>query len=91
MSFRAVEVVRQYPGVQFILNHCGLPYERDEHTMHVWKEGEPLVGIIWSVWRKRCDNLNGCLMMRESGNKWWERVVGVYNWSFKNNNRCLSF
>eukprot|EP00731_Ephydatia_muelleri_P033619 Em0034g1a len=35
----AVEAVRQNPGVQFILNHCGLPYERDEHTMRVWREG----------------------------------------------------
>ena len=52
LSFRAVEAVRQNPGVQFILNHCGLPYERDEHTMRVWREGEPLVGIIWNARRK---------------------------------------
>lgn len=36
---KAIEAVRQNPGIYFILNHCGLPYERDEHTMHIWREG----------------------------------------------------
>ena len=53
MSFRAVEAVSQNPRVQFILSYCELPYERDEHTMCVWKESEPLVGIIWSTWKEQ--------------------------------------
>jgi predicted TIM-barrel fold metal-dependent hydrolase len=28
-----------FPGVMFMVNHCGLPYERDTQTMKIWREG----------------------------------------------------
>jgi predicted TIM-barrel fold metal-dependent hydrolase len=36
---RAAEVTRMFPGVMFMVNHCGLPYERDTQTMKIWREG----------------------------------------------------
>ena len=36
---RAAEVVKQYPNVMVMLEHCGLPYEKDEPSMKLWKEG----------------------------------------------------
>jgi predicted TIM-barrel fold metal-dependent hydrolase len=36
---RAAEVTRQFPGVKFMVNHCGLPYERDPDTMKIWRGG----------------------------------------------------
>ena len=36
---RAVDVVRQYPKVSFILDHLGLPFERDSDSLAKWKEG----------------------------------------------------
>lgn len=35
----AYEVVRKYNNLQFILNHCGLPYEKDEASKKLWKQG----------------------------------------------------
>ena len=32
-------MVRQFPNVMVMLNHCGAPYIRDEPTMKVWREG----------------------------------------------------
>ena len=37
---RAAEVTRQFPDVMFMVDHCGLPYERDSATMKVWREGK---------------------------------------------------
>jgi len=36
---RAAEAVRSVPNVRIMVDHCGLPYERDETTMRVWREG----------------------------------------------------
>ena len=36
---RSADVVQQFPNVQFMVDHCGLPYERDEDTMQLWREG----------------------------------------------------
>ena len=36
---RSAEVAKKFPGVMFMLNHCGLPYERDEAKMKEWREG----------------------------------------------------
>ena len=36
---RAADLVRKFPHILVMLNHCGVPYERDETTMKVWKEG----------------------------------------------------
>ena len=36
---RSADVVRQFPGVQFMVEHCGMPYDRDEETMKVWRQG----------------------------------------------------
>ena len=38
-TYRAAEVVKQYPNVMVMLKHCGLPYQRDEPSMKLWKEG----------------------------------------------------
>ena len=38
--YRAAVVTRQFPGVMFMVDHCGLPFERDEATMRLWREGE---------------------------------------------------
>ena len=37
---RASEVMRMYPNVQFIVDHNGLPVDRDEEGIKLWKEGE---------------------------------------------------
>lgn len=37
---RSASVADKFPGIQFIVDHCGIPYERDEATMKVWKEGK---------------------------------------------------
>lgn len=39
-TYRAAEVTRQFPGVMFMVNHCGLPYERDSNTMKLWRDGK---------------------------------------------------
>lgn len=39
LTFRAAEVVKQYPNIVVMVNHCGLPYEKDEANMKLWKEG----------------------------------------------------
>ena len=36
---RAAEVVKQYPNVMVMVDHCGLPYEKDEASTKLWKEG----------------------------------------------------
>ena len=36
---RSADVVRQFPGVMFMVDHCGLPYERDDETMKLWRDG----------------------------------------------------
>ena len=35
----AYEVVRKFPNLQFILDHCGLPYEKDDDTKKLWRQG----------------------------------------------------
>jgi len=35
----AYEVVKKFSNIQFILNHCGLPYEKEVDARHLWKEG----------------------------------------------------
>ena len=37
---RAAAVARQFPRVMFMVDHCGLPYERDAVTMKLWRSGE---------------------------------------------------
>ena len=39
LFLRAAEAVRSVPNVKIMVDHCGLPYERDDATMRVWKEG----------------------------------------------------
>lgn len=36
---RSADLVRKFPNIPVMLNHCGAPYERDEAAMKVWKEG----------------------------------------------------
>lgn len=36
---RAAEVARQFPNVKFMMQHCCLPYVRDEDSMKLWREG----------------------------------------------------
>ncbi|XP_064404857.1 uncharacterized protein y4mH-like isoform X1 [Halichondria panicea] len=36
---RAAAVVRDHPRVMVMVNHCGVPYERDPESMRVWREG----------------------------------------------------
>ena len=38
--FRAAAVVKQYPGVKVMLDHCGMPFERDPQSMKIWREGD---------------------------------------------------
>ena len=44
----AYEVVKKFPNLQFILDHCGLPYEKDDVSKKLWKQGT-LNGIISSL------------------------------------------
>ena len=37
---RASVVAKQFPNITFVLDHCGLPYERDDVSMATWREGE---------------------------------------------------
>ena len=37
---RSAEVAKTFPGVMFMVDHCGLPYERDEAKMKEWREGD---------------------------------------------------
>ena len=39
---RAAAVVRDHPGVMVMVDHCGIPYERDTDSMKVWREGSDL-------------------------------------------------
>ena len=39
----AYEVVKKFPNMQFILDHCGLPYEKEDEAKKLWKEGTDLV------------------------------------------------
>ena len=36
---RASEVARTNPSVNFVVDHCGIPFERDEAKMRQWREG----------------------------------------------------
>ena len=36
---RSVGVVKRFPGIMFMLDHCGIPYERDEEKMAERREG----------------------------------------------------
>ena len=35
----AYEVVKKFPNLQFILDHCGLPFEKDDAAKKLWKQG----------------------------------------------------
>ena len=53
-------MVGQFPKVWFMVDHCGLPYDRDEATMKLWREGE------WQTATPGLDTFmlvgtNGCL------------------------------
>ena len=37
---RSAEVIKQYPNVMVMVDHCGIPYERDEANMKLWREGK---------------------------------------------------
>lgn len=37
---RASEVARANPTVDFVVDHCGIPFERDERNMRLWREGQ---------------------------------------------------
>ena len=43
---RSAAVVQKFPGIMFMVDHCGLPYERDEETMKLWRDGMWLVTVI---------------------------------------------
>ena len=32
-------MVKNHPGVRVMVDHCGIPYERDADSMTVWREG----------------------------------------------------
>ena len=36
---RSAKVAAKYPNVMFMVDHCGIPYERDQATMATWREG----------------------------------------------------
>ena len=36
---RAADVVSKFPNIWFMVDHCGIPYERDEKSMITWREG----------------------------------------------------
>ena len=36
---RSAQVATKYPNVMFMVDHCGLPYERDQAKMTEWREG----------------------------------------------------
>ncbi len=36
---RAAEVAKDHPGVMVMVDHCGIPYEKDPESMRVWREG----------------------------------------------------
>jgi predicted TIM-barrel fold metal-dependent hydrolase len=40
----AARLVRDFPDLQFALNHCGSPIDRNEEGMRRWREGLALVG-----------------------------------------------
>lgn len=37
---RASEVARTNSSVNFVVDHCGIPFERDEASMRQWREGQ---------------------------------------------------
>lgn len=37
---RAREVARGNSSVNFVVDHCGIPFERDEASMRQWREGQ---------------------------------------------------
>lgn len=43
--YRAAEVVTQFPKLMFMLEHCGLPMQRDQAAMKLWKEGRIFLTI----------------------------------------------
>ena len=38
---RSAVVTKRFPGIMFMVDHCGLPYERDDDTMAERREGYP--------------------------------------------------
>ena len=44
---RSAEVIKQYPNVMVMLDHCGVPYERDEANMKLWREGKGVCVVSW--------------------------------------------
>ena len=36
---RASRVIGNHPNIQFIIDHNGLPYDKDEETVKAWQEG----------------------------------------------------
>ena len=48
ISCRAADVVKQYPNAMVMVDHCGLPYVRDEPTMKLWREGRYLLYQLYS-------------------------------------------
>lgn len=42
VHYRSAEVIKRYPNVMVMVDHCGIPYERDEANMKLWREGKAL-------------------------------------------------
>ncbi len=38
---RSAVVTKRFPGIMFMVDHCGIPYERDDDTMAERREGYP--------------------------------------------------
>ena len=36
---RAADVVKHFPKVMFMINHCGIPYDKDSETTKIWNDG----------------------------------------------------
>ena len=36
---RSADLIRKFPHVPVMVEHCGVPYERDESSMKVWRQG----------------------------------------------------
>lgn len=49
---RSAEVAKKFPGVMFMVDHCGLPYERDEVKMKEWREGLTELSLYPNVYCK---------------------------------------
>ena len=47
MSCRSAELIKQYPNVMVMVDHCGIPYERDEANVKLWREGGYHNAVNW--------------------------------------------